>query len=332
MKQGQYLLWALAATLALGACTQSSTNEDNDQKLAQDSLAADRLPVDGNVRRVYALGFHFVGVPSTDWRLYEEYRYDDQGRVIRYESYFDGAGTVVTTQYDSTGHEVLKKHIRADLTPLIDYRSVWNADYTEQRIEEFAHQESRVVFKTVRHLDPTGTELWVEEEDLHALDAPILHTLKHVRDAKGRITEDRETFLGKEIVGVRYSYDQAGNPIKIERMDSEGKLSQTEYYAYDSAGRKTTRWFQDHQAYLNTKQLEARYAYDAEGRLTQEVHYKGACDEASEQVGRCPISETITFTYDDQGRVATEDHERSKQEPRSMKKRFEYFGKVPAGK
>ncbi|MFN8395654.1 MAG: hypothetical protein U0176_13525 [Bacteroidia bacterium] len=332
MKQGLYLMWAIAATLTLGACTQASKDENKDKNPPKDSLAEDRLPVDGSVKRVYALGYHFGGVPSTDWKLYEEIRYNDAGQEIQLESFYDGVGSIMSTQYDSSGHEILKKLESSAHAPLIEYRSTWNADHTEQRTEEFAHAESRVVFKTVRHLDQAGTELWVEDEDLHAIDAPISHTLKHVRDAKGRVTEDKETFLGKEIVGTRYSYGAAGNPVKIERMDSEGKLSQTEFFAYDESGRKTTRWFQDHHAYLNTKQLEARFTYDAQGRLMKEVHYRGACDEASEQVGKCPILETVTYTYDDQGRLATEEHLRSGQEPATMKKRFEYFGKVPAGK
>lgn len=332
MKQGLYLMWTVAAMLILAACDQPSKEENKDKHPSTDSLAEDRLPVNGNVKRVYALGYHFAGVPSTDWRLYEEFHYDDKGLEIKYESFYDGAGSIMTTQYDSAGHEILKKQENVAHAPLIEYRSTWNSDYTEHRMEEFAHAESRVVFITVRHLDKQGVELSVDDEDLHALDAPISHTLKHVRDPQGRLVEDREKFLGKEIVGARYTYDAAGNPTKIERMDSDGKLSQTEFFAYDESGRKTTRWFQDHQAYLNTKQLEARYSYDAQGRLVKEVHYKGACDEASEQVGKCPILETVTFTYDDQGRLATEEHLRSGQEPATMKKRFEYFGKVPDGK
>lgn len=311
-------------------CNSSTKTGAEESKPLADSLQRDTVPVVGNVKRVYAMGHFFVGQPSQDWQLYEDFTYDDQGREIGYVAYFDGVGTRVDTKFDADGYEILKVRKSTDRTGTLEYRSVWNADHTEQITEEFSQLDSRVVRKAIRKFDAKGTLIATEEEDRQVVESPVTYKTRMVLDAAGRVLEQREAVQGKEIVGIRYRYDAQGNPLEIVRMDSEGKPSQTETFEYDAQSRKTVHYLQDHGAYLSAKQLEARYEYDAQGRLVREVHYKGLCDENGQAAGKCPVSETISYTYDTEGRMLTEERDPQAADRPLMKKKFHYHGKVPA--
>jgi antitoxin component YwqK of YwqJK toxin-antitoxin module len=315
--------------LTLASCNGNPETSKGDAKTPSDSLKSDVPPMEGNSKRVYALGHFFAGVPNTEWRIYEDYSYDDAGREISYQSYFDGINSRVTTEYDGQGFETLKLRKGDAANGNMEYRSAWNADHTEQKVEVFSAVDSRVISKTTRHLDTNGVVLATEEEDLRAVDYPVVIKLKMVYNEKGQLVEEREVAEGKEIVGTKYKYDPAGHLIEVMHMDSEGKPSQTESFEYDAEGRKTTRYMQEHTAYIKSKQLAGRYEYDPEGRLAREVQYRGQCDPAGEKAGKCPISQTVTYTYDADGRVTTESIEQQYPSPRSMKKRYEYHGKVP---
>lgn len=320
--------YLLALTAALG-CGGEPTHPGNQDPQARDTAHVEGNTVMGNVKRVYALGHFFAGEPSPDWRLYEEYTYDDAGREILYVSYFDGVGTRIETQYDAQGYEVLKVRSGSDKAGKMEFRSIWNPDHTEQKTEEFSIQESRAVSRAVRRFDQRGVLQEVQEEDLHIPEYPIHHTLKMVYDRAGRVTEERETSLGKEVVGTQYRYDAQGNPVEVLHMDSEGSPSQMDTYEYDEQGRKVAHFLQDYGAYYPSRQLEARYVYNPAGQLEREVHHKGRCDETGQRAGQCPVSETITLVYDAEGRVIRETVMRQHPTPRTLEKRFEYFGKVP---
>jgi antitoxin component YwqK of YwqJK toxin-antitoxin module len=296
---------------------------------AADSLTTKDTPPSGNVMRVHALGHFFKGEPSKDWQLYAEHTYDDQGHEIGYASFSDGVNSRVERQYDDSGHEVLQS-TTADKAGKIELRSTWNAGHTEQKTEQFSSVDGRVVFKTTQRWDANGNLLEKVEQDLHLVDYPTTHKVQYVRDAQGFLLEEREEFQGKKIVGTRYKNDAQGRPVEVTHMDSDGKPSQTEYFEYDAQGRKMKRHLQEHSAAIKTRQLEVVYEYEAGGRIAREIHYKGQCDEDGRKAGRCPISETVAYTYDTEGRLATEVREQQYPSIRTMKKRFEYFGKVSA--
>jgi hypothetical protein len=320
------IICAGIALLTAAACTQEQSQKPQGTTAPDAAATAAAPPRSGPRMKVFALGHPISGEPATEWELYEEFAYDSAGREIEHKMYYSGATNVVLTTYDAQGHELLVVQSSSLKASNIEFRSTWSADFLTQTTEEYSQEEGHVVGKKVRTLDAAGKLLRVEEEDLHVPGYPQRHASRLVYDAQGRLVEERESVGGKEIVGVRYTYDGAGHPVQIERYNAEGKPSQIEYYAYDAQGRKATRHFQDLSAYISSKQLQARYEYDTAGRLVKELHYGGQCDQQGEASGGCMIHETITMTYDAQGRMLTEERDRSAGSPKFLKKRFEYEG------
>jgi YD repeat-containing protein len=320
----------LSLLVFVTACSTDGADKTEKEGGATDSTKQESVQMQGNMKRVYAVG-HFVGgVQTDDWLLHEEARYDENGHEISRITYSDPAQPREETTYDADGYEILKVVKGAGGVEVVQIRSTWNADHTEQSTEEFSTKDSRVVRKIVNHFDSKGTLIAFEEEDRRFLEAITTYQVRMVLDGAGRVKEQIERFDGKEMVGIQYTYDAQGNPLQIVRMDNEGKPSQTEYFEYDSAGHKTAHYLQDHHAYFATKQLEAKYEYDTQGRLTKEVHYKGLCDERGVVAGKCPISVATTLSYDAQGRLISKVEEYPGTDKPSMKMRFEYSGNVPA--
>jgi YD repeat-containing protein len=264
-----------------------------------------------------------------DWQLSADYTYDDAGHEIVVVDYGVN-GQRITAKYDAEGFETLKAiEMAGGAAGSGEYRSVWNDNHTQQTTELFSAADSRVVQKVINKFDVNGTLIASEEEDRRFLEAITKINLRMELDSKGRVSKQFESFDGKELLGIKYTYDDKGNPSKIERMDNEGKPSQIEYYEYNAEGKKTAFYLQDFSAYFKTKQLKAKFEYDSQGRLVREVFYKGLCDEIGLQAAKCPISEVATYTYDAQGRLATEERDHQSADRPVVKKRFEYSGTVP---
>lgn len=325
----KWIFFAPLVALGCLGCNNGSNPDKAQEGSKPDSLPKENLAPKGNVMKVEALGYYLSGEPTVDWKLFETVEYDDNGKEIFRKDHFDPNGSETRTEYDSLGYEKRKVTTGA-AGAKVEWKSTWNATHTQQQTEEFSALDSRVVGKSVRQFDDKGVLMESEEEDLHFLDAPLRHKLRLVRNSAGQLIEERETMDGKEIVGVRYRYDADGNQIEIARMDNSGKPSQTETYEYDAQHRKTKHYLQEHTAYISSKQLEAIYEYDKDGHLVKEVHYKGLCDSKGVDAGKCPISLTITRTYDAEGRMLTEDREQLYPTKSTMKKRISYAGKVPA--
>jgi hypothetical protein len=275
-------------------------------------------------KRVLAKGYFFRGEPSKDFVTYEEFVYDENNQEIDYQAHWDGSNTHVITQRDSAGRETGRTRMGNDQTGTLDFKIAWNGDHTEQVIDEFSLNANRIVAHTVKKFDKGGKLLETIEEDLHLADNPILSKQTMVYDGQGFLVESRETIAGKEIPGARYTNDKAGRAVQIVHFDSEGKVSQTEFYEYDANGKKQARFFQDNGGLNPTKQLEARFYYDVQGNLEKEVHYKGACDANGEKNGQCPIVETTTMTYDSEGRMLTSKTVKQQPDLVEMELRFEY--------
>lgn len=330
MKHWRSWTWATLALLTAAGCQQGPASDKAAPADAKvDSLPETEAPDKGYVMKVYALGHYFKGQPSKEWELFEEYAYDEAGREVLHKVYHDGTGATRSTAYDSSGHvamEAVEPHTEAGRT---ETRHSWDAAHRVQTTEEYAIKENKLVAKATREWDDKGNLLSLKEEDMHVPDFVYKHRLRNTYDAAGRITAQYESVGdGKEILGQTWAYDAQGRLTQLTHNDSEGKPSQVEWFTYDAQGRKEKRYLQDNSAYVRTKQLEARYSYDGAGRLAQELHYKGACAENEENAGKCLVAETITYTYDEHGRLATEQREQSQGGSPAMKKRFEYAGAV----
>jgi YD repeat-containing protein len=289
------------------------------------------VPV-GYRKKVFAIGHPFVDRISDEWELYEEFTYDTAGHEIEFRAHFDGRGTHVVTAYDPQGYVLRTTHTNDLNAERIEFRSTWNADHTVQTTEEYSQTEGRVVSRSRHTFDAQAKLLSTEEEDLHLPDFHPKTQTRYRYDAAQRLIEQREIVQGKEIIGVRYSYDAAGNATQVERFDAEGHPSQIEDFNYDAQGRKRSRHLQDPSAFYKTKQLKTRYEYDTQGHLSKELHYGGQCDIAGEMAGKCIISETVVYTYDAQGHLLTEDRDGTVNQQEKQRKRFDYEGDVPASK
>jgi hypothetical protein len=328
--------WNTICLLACALLTGTGCTPDPAQQ-AQGSPDTTKVDVPvatvpiGYRKKVFAIGHPFVNRISNEWELYEEFTYDTADHEIDYRAHFDGRGTHVVTAYDPQGYVISATHTNGLNAERIEFRSTWNPDHTVQVTEEYSQTEGRVVSKAQHTFDAQGKLLSTEEEDLHLPDFHPKTQTRYKYDAAQRLIEQREIVQGKEIIGVRYSYDAGGNATQIERFDAEGKPSQVEDFTYDDKGRKRSRHLQDQPAFYKTKQLKTRYEYDDRGHLSKELHYGGQCDIAGEKTGKCVISETIAYTYDPQGHLLTEDREATAQQEK-QRKRIDYEGNMPISK
>lgn len=323
---GKLAFWSMIVFAA--GCTSEGSREAESKGTAADSLKQQVAPLQGNMKREFTMIMGDSGTAQSDWQLSGHYTYDDAGHEIAVVVY--GANPQrITTQYDAGGYETLKVEDMGGAAQTMEYRSVWNDNHTQQTTELFSAADSRVVLKVINKFDTNGTLIASEEEDRRFLEAITQVKMRMELDSKGRVIRQFESFDGKELLGVKYSYNDSGNPTKIERMDNEGNPSQIEYFEYNPDGKKTAIYLQDFSAYFKTKQLKAKFEYDKLGRLTKQVQYKGLCDDAGFAAGKCMVNETVFFTYDAQGRVLTEEHARQGPDLPSKKMRFEYSGKVP---
>lgn len=278
-----------------------------------------------NIRKkIFAKGKMRSGKEFKDYVLQAEYLLDSLGNEIEFTDHGDAFQTKIVTTRDAEGRELSKVRTGRDQTGKLEYRIVWNGDHTEQLEEEFSANEGRVVNKIRREYDTAGKLLSIKQEDLHIGEFPMEHTTNFKYDAKGNLIEETEFFGGKVVPGTKYTYSAKNECIRIDHFDSEGKLSQTNLNTYDKEGRLKQHELQDHGGYFKTPQLEARYEYDTKGLLAKEIHYKGNCTEAGQSSGDCPISETLTYTYDAEGRIATKRTERVTPSVVDMVEKYEY--------
>lgn len=322
--QAFFLALSLGALLVLAGC-DAPTKEAAPVEANNTATATAGNPAGKNLRKkIFAKGKMRNGKEVIDFVLQEEYLYDSLGNEIQYISHADGFNTQVDTKRDAEGREISKVRTAKDQTGKLEYRIAWNGDHTVQEEEEFSSRESRVVNKFTRTFDQDGKLLSAEQEDLHILDYPMKHKINFRYNVQGKLVEEEEVVEGKVLPGTKYSYSEKGELTRIDHFDSEGKLSQTNFYQYNKEGKRTQHDLQDHGGYFKTPQLEARYEYDAKGQLTKEIHYKGNCTESGQSSGDCPISETISYTYDNEGRVATMRTQRAIPSVVDMMERIEY--------
>lgn len=324
--QNSLLFGAVLALLGFAACDKgtSATSSNDAEGVVVDSSQNQKPKGDNERKKVTAKGIMPNGKEFPDFAPYEEFLFDKVGNQLEYISYWDGVNTHITTTRDAQGHEISRLRTANDQTGKLEYRIAWSGDFSEKIVEEFAANEGRVVSKVTTHFDSDGKMKDMFEQDFHLPDYPTSHKIEFLYDAKGNLIEEKENIEGLVVPGAKYHYSTEGNLIRVDRFDSEGGLSQTDYYDYDASGNKIEHRLQDHVGYYKTPQLEARFEYDSNGRISKEIHYKGNCTEAGQASGGCPISQTISFQYDDQGRVIQTETKRNIPTVVDMIQKFEY--------
>jgi hypothetical protein len=300
--------------LALVACQPQTQSQPVNQPETRGS---------GYVAEVQALGMHFGGVPSTDWRLYETIHYDSAGREVEKVTHWDGFGTQTRTQYDTKGRIVKMSRVSGDRTGNIDYTTSWSENGLESVLEEYAHNEKKVVSRVTKRLREDGKVLEEVTENLQFAEVGIdSQRVVCKYDANGFLVLKEEHFQGKVIPGTRYTNDSAGNPIQFDQSDSDGNVTETTYQEFDGNG-KILRVFSK-EAAAPEKELRRSNKWNSEGLLLETHTYIGNCSESGLSNGKCPIVQTIRYTFDTQGRILSMDTFLSGQSTASTRLKYTY--------
>lgn len=311
------IIGMLGMGILLGACQPEG--KGGGAPKGEDTLVAGG----GYVQEVEALGYAFVGEPSTDWRLYETLRYDSAGREVEKQTHWDGGKTKIVTRYDKAGRKVLVKRTGQDRLGDVDYTTHWSEDGRKSTEEEYIHREERMILRTVTVFDSGGKvlERRIENHQFPEVGVDTQKT-RYTYDGRGLLTFEEEFFQGRQIPSVRYGYDEKGQLVKLERFDADGNVSRTEYFEYDAQGRKKRLRMQD--AGMAQAQLERTYGWDAGGRLLEEHLYGGDCSAEGEKKGQCRIVESVRMTYDAEGRPLTKDTYKEGKPEAVMQLRYRY--------
>jgi hypothetical protein len=315
--------------LVIWSCEKRAQPAANQAVVPSPATTQEDPKVEGYVVKTSVIGYPYKGLPNTEWEDFETTTYNPAGQEIAFVSHFDGMGTRRNTTYDSTGH-IFLEITTTDGGHRVEHRHKWSGDFLKHTREEYDPHLQGIVATSTETFGPDGKRLATASEDNYIPDYPQKSSIEYRYDGRGYLVQELETAQDKTIPGTKYERDAAGNATKIERHDADGNLSQVEFFVYDGTGRKIERYFQDLSAFDKTKQLEARYTYDENGRLSKELHYKGECDAARVNKGKCTITTTIDYTYDDLGRLSMEIRTQAGTEFKEMKKRYEYVGEVPA--
>jgi hypothetical protein len=280
----------------------------------------------GYVQQVEAKGFVIKGMEATDWTPYQRVRYDSAGREIERDELAELAAPRYTTTYDEKGRKVKLQRKGQDRAGDIDYTTVWSADGLQSTEEEYIHREEKLIARVITRMDSAGKILDRTALNLQFPEYGVdTQRTAMIYDTEGRLVEERESFRGKTIPSVRYTYNKIGHLVQVERYDADGNVSRTEAYEVDGEGRKTALRVTEQGN--PTQRLERRFTWTAGGKLQEELLYTGDCSAAGEQSGKCMISETIRYTYDAEGRILTKDiYILGKSEPaQQLRYRYEPF-------
>lgn len=275
------------------------------------------------VQEIEALGYPFAGEPSKDWRKWETVSFDSLGNKTEHVYHWDPTGTTVTTQYDAKGRKIGGKRTSTDQLGGVDYRIQWLEGGLVCVEEEFVHKESRVMMRTTTRRDSSGRLLETITENLQfpEMNGDSLRQTCHY-DASGNLILEEDRYQGKTIPSVKYYLDSLGRPFKLERFDSEGKVSRTELLAHDDRGNVIRESAMD--AGQSEAQLFRSRKWNDAGLVIEEHRYTGNCTTTGEASGQCRIQETIRHTYDAHGRPLTKDTFREGNTEPVMRLRYSY--------
>ena len=183
------------------------------------------------------------------------YEYDKDGNVL---TVTDDLGKITTNTYN-------KKGLLAE-----------TLDGNNNVVRFFYDAANRQVYKTV---DPDGLKIQTSYQ-YDALGRMTLQqdarytqeqrTTEYIYDRNGRLLQEIvDAVDGGLNLSTRYTYNKAGNQVKVERGSRANPSQQVTLYHFDKFGRKTEEIRDPGEGKLN---ISTKYRYDKNGNLVRVIH------------------------------------------------------------
>ena len=199
----------------------------------------------------------------------EEYKYDEDGKLITYQIYYKDKDSRSRTDYsyDDSGRLILTVTSHSDGTfeeSRYTYDEAGTLRQVTLNINYADFHFGYLTYKSESFFDEKGTQYLQK----HYTDGQLYMETEF--NAQGEELKTISYDNGKIYVSSRNEYDEENRLTRCTGYDSDGSVYSDFLYEYDSMGNRTASYSYDFDTQTYVKTTEADYSFDDAGNVTAE--------------------------------------------------------------